>query len=290
MKNRMKNKIYLLLFALLARCPLAAKGLELYSAGRTLSDQGIFLEDLAEGHLAETSELPSYKPILRLTSLNYFSGSSLGFKVARDLKDTFNIAEELLTITFKVANAETILGKEGKQRNKKNVKSLPKSMRLILKTSDGKNSEVYIPLDVNEDYKNEWCKIGVPLRGISGFDQSNKLLSEFFIATEDLSTLYIQSISFSRDSTSIDAQIKNKKNNFALGDEVVFDAVASGGASILDYSWSFDQKYPLRPDSFGQQVKRRFYKPGKFLVTLMVQDRYKLKKPATQSMFITINP
>jgi len=78
--------------------------------------------------------------------------------------------------------------------------------------------------------------------------------------------------------------------NLALGDTVTLIGYGYGGATVLKYSWSFDNANGINEDAVGQAVEHKFRKPGKFTVTLTIEDYYGLKKPCQVSVPVTVNP
>lgn len=165
-----------------------------------------------------------------------------------------------------------------------------KTMRVIVTTTDGKRSEAYIPVNTNTSTERGWKTVAVPLQAIRGFDRTNKIVKEVAFSGDATTTFYIGDIRVVNDSTPIRAQIDVRELNLALGDSYTFSASASGGASILKYSWDFDAKDGIQVDAEGATVTRRFRKPGKFVVTLTVTDLYGLKPSYSTTIDVTVNP
>jgi PKD repeat protein len=166
-----------------------------------------------------------------------------------------------------------------------------KNIRLVVTTSDGKRSEVYIPLDTNSATDQGWKVVSVPLQAISGFDRTNKVIKEIAFSGDSTSTFYVGDLRVINDSTPIHGEILDSSDlNLALGDEVVFRANGTGGASILKYSWDFGTSPTPEEDAVGRTVLRKFRKPGTYKVTLTISDLYGLKAPYTASVNVTVNP
>jgi hypothetical protein len=164
-----------------------------------------------------------------------------------------------------------------------------RNIRLIVTTTDGKKSEIYIPVNtsVSEDYG--WRSVAIPLQAITGLDRTNKIVKELAFSGDGTATFYVGDLRVVNDSTPITGEIENQNNNFALGDVVTFKALGSGGSSVLKYSWSFDAANSTMTDAIGQTVNRRFRKPGKYHIVLTISDLYGLKQPYTCSMDVTVN-
>ena len=163
-------------------------------------------------------------------------------------------------------------------------------------------SECYLPVAQAKADKSGWKSIGIPLKAISGFEKTNKIVKEVAFAADTLATFYIGGVTMVQDSTPIEgnvyARIRGVQNgysaiqvaNVALNDTVEFRAAGSAGASILSYEWDFDASDGVQTDAVGQAVKCTFHKPGTFTVTLTISDKYGMKKSTRKAVVITVNP
>jgi|CXWL01.1.fsa_nt_gi hypothetical protein len=166
-----------------------------------------------------------------------------------------------------------------------------KNLRFIFTTSDGKKSEVYVPINTTKAGERNWITVAVPLQSITGLDKSNKAITGIGISGDAISTFYVGDIRIVNDSTPISGEmIPNQERNLALGDEVEFRGLGFGGSSVLKYSWDFDDKDGIQNDAEGQQIKRRFRLPGTYKVTLTITDVYGLKKPYSTTVQLKVNP
>lgn len=165
-----------------------------------------------------------------------------------------------------------------------------KNIRVIVITTDGKRSEAFIPVTSNSGKAYDFKAIAVPLQGIAGFDKTNKIIKEVAISGDAVSTYYVGDIGVYNDPTPIMADVSASSTNLALNDEITLSAVANGGSSVLVYSWDFDDSDGIQTDSEGVNLKRKFRKPGKFVITLTVSDKYGLKAPITKKVEIEVNP
>lgn len=167
-----------------------------------------------------------------------------------------------------------------------------KTLRLIVTTTDGKKSEIYAPADTSAAMEEGWKTVAIPLQAITGLDRTNKTIQSIAISGNTTSTFYLGDLRILDDSTPIRGEFNPdvREQNLALGDELTLSATGFGGASILRYTWDFDDRDGIQVDAEGQTVTRRFRKAGTFTVTLTVSDYYGLKPPYTTTMKVTVNP
>lgn len=163
-------------------------------------------------------------------------------------------------------------------------------LRLIVTTTDGKKSEVYVPANTSSTQDEGWKIVAVPLQAITGFDRTNKDIQSIAISGNTTATFYIGDLRVLDDSTPITGEPNVHNLNLALGDEYTFTATGLGGSSILKYTWNFDSKNGGQVDAEGQSVKRKFRKAGTYVVTLTISDYYGLKPPYSTTINVTVNP
>lgn len=164
------------------------------------------------------------------------------------------------------------------------------TLRLIVTTTDGKKSEVYVPADTSATQDEGWKIVAIPLQAITGFDRTNKVVKSIAISGNTTSTFYIGDLRVLDDSTPISGEANTREVNLALGDEVTFTATGYGGSSILRYTWDFDARDGIQVDAEGQSVVRKFRKAGNYTVTLTISDYYGLKQPYSTTIKVTVNP
>jgi hypothetical protein len=165
-----------------------------------------------------------------------------------------------------------------------------KNVRLILTTSDGKKSEVYVPVSTSGSGDRGWRSVAVPLQAVAGLGQSNKMVKEIAVSGDAVSTFYLGDLRTINDSTPITGDINYRNMNLALGDEVTLVGRGFGGSSILTYTWDFNDKDGIQVDAEGQAVKRRFRKPGDYTITLTISDHFGLKPPYRTTAKVRVNP
>lgn len=172
-----------------------------------------------------------------------------------------------------------------------------KTVRVIVTTTDGKKSEAYMPISTSGAGERGWRTVAIPLQAIAGFERTNKTIKEIAFAGDVTTTFYVGDIRVVNDPTPIRADILGRRTyNLALGDKVTFQGGGQGGSSVLEYVWDFDSTDGLQEDAIGQTITHQFRKDsqdlagGKYTVTLTVRDKFGLKKPATATVEVVVNP
>jgi hypothetical protein len=163
-----------------------------------------------------------------------------------------------------------------------------KTIRLIIKTTDGMNSEAYVPADTNVT-NHGWRQIGIPLQAITGFDKTNKVIKEIGFGTDQATTIWIGDIRTIVDTTPITGDADEHELNLAQGDEVTLSANGFAGASMLKYEWYFDGEPTGIPDAVGQAIKHKFRKPDTYTITLVISDYFGLKTPYKTTITAKVN-
>lgn len=298
----------------------------LYAAGRTISDQGIKVLPWGSGTIAETDEAAfEGTTSVRISTKNYFQGGRLILANPIDLASNFGDKNNLLLFAIKVADQSQTLGGgatagggrgaptqggtgggvAGENRGgdsgargggggssagaQLDLAALS-NIRMIFTTTDGKKSEVYVPVTTSKEGNRGWRSVGIPLQAINGLANTNKVVKEIAISGDATATFFIGEIKILNDSTPLYVESNQNDLNLGLGSEVTFIAYGTGGASVLKYTWDFDSKDGIQVDAEGQVVKRKFRKPGDYVATLTVSDVYGLKKPYSTTIKITVNP
>jgi hypothetical protein len=177
------------------------------------------------------------------------------------------------------------------------------TMRMVITTTDGKKSEIYIPVNLTQPDKDGWRQLGIPLAAIAGFDRTNMIVKDVAFSAETPSSFYIGEMGMVEDTTPIDGNIYVRGSrgpddwevmpvaNTALEDEVTFRAYGTAGATLLKYEWNFDAtEHPGEVDVVGPVLKRTFRQAGTFTITLTMKDKYGVKAPVVKSMVVTVNP
>ncbi|HJP83677.1 MAG TPA: PKD domain-containing protein [Fimbriimonadaceae bacterium] len=164
------------------------------------------------------------------------------------------------------------------------------TIRLIVTTTDGKNSEAYIPVSTNGSGDKGWRTAAIPLQSIRGFDRTNKEVKQIALSGDITTTFYVGDMRVVNDTTPITGDVNVRELNLALGDFVNLGANGYGGSSILKYSWDFDDKDGIQEDAAGQFIRHQFRKPGTYTITLTVSDEFGLKKPYSTTIKAKVNP
>src|SRR5205807_8924123 len=127
-----------------------------------------------------------------------------------------------------------------------------------INTNDKQKSEVYITLPPAQPSK-PWRSVAIPLQAINGFSKTNKVIESIGLSGDTTSTYYVGGLMILTDPTPITSEIRSphREVNLALGDTVRFIGVGYGGATILRYTWDFDNSAGLEEDAIGQSVDHR---------------------------------
>jgi len=166
-----------------------------------------------------------------------------------------------------------------------------RNFRFIVTTTDGKRSEAYVPINIRAHGDDRgWLTAAVPLQAITGFDRTNKQIASFAISGDATSTFYVGDLRIISDTTPIRGDTNAHSLNLALGEEVELNAFGDGGASILRYTWDFDDSDGIQVDAEGQSVKRKFRKAGTYNITVTISDYYGLKAPYKTTIKVVVNP
>lgn len=326
----MKKGLVLLAVGALAGSAWSQSSGVFYAAGRSIADQNIKLSGWGSGTIVEADEMAYQGVnSLRVTTRNFFQGGIMTLGNPIDLNSSFPVKSNLLRLTFRVVDSNTKLGggeggrggpavggAEGGEGGAGGQRGGPggpgragteggqgapaggasatsdatlKNVRLIFTTTDGLRSEVYVPIATGKS-SSDWRSAAVPLQAITGFERTNKTIQSVAISGDATTTFYVGDMRVINDTTPITGDANVRDLNLALGDEVDLYAVGAGGASVLRYTWDFDDKDGIQVDAEGQAVRRKFRKPGKFVITVTISDKYGLKNPYTTKINVTVNP
>lgn len=171
------------------------------------------------------------------------------------------------------------------------VQSPLTTIRMIVTTTDGKKSEAYVSISTSSSGQDGWRSIAFPLPAITGFDKTNKTIKSIAISGDSLASIFVGEVKMINDTTPIRGEFVGQTTmNLALGDEITLRAYGSGGASVLKYSWDFDNKDGIQVDAEGPVIVRKFRKAGTYVITLTVSDAYGLKTPYTTTITAKVNP
>lgn len=164
-------------------------------------------------------------------------------------------------------------------------------LRLVITTTDDLRSEIYVPAGLANPKDRGWREISVPLQGIKGFGRTNKTIKSIALAIDRLSTFYVGDVRVINDPTPIRGDTNYPDPiNVALGSEVTFKARGDAGSTILKITWDFDNSDGIQEEAEGWEVKRRFRRPGNYIVTCTFADKYGLKQAHTSTVKVKVNP
>jgi hypothetical protein len=284
-------------------------------AGQPLSTEGIQIKAWGAGKAEETTDRSSAgQSSIKVTTSGYFQGAVLVFNEPRNVKPYASNRENLLV--FSVFPLEVRAGsggaagggsgmsagggmaaggggRGGSQGSAGATTTPPKQMenlRVVIWTTDGKATEVYLPLTSTGRAYGRWVKVGIPLAAIPRFDQTNGVIGRIAVSGDANTTFYLGEIRIVTDSTPIQGFLDRTEMNLARGDEVLLTASAEGGSSILEYVWDFDASNGLQDEATGPAVYHRFRIPGDYIVTCTIRDKFGLKKPWQGTIKVKVNP
>lgn len=184
------------------------------------------------------------------------------------------------------------LGRGGGGGQANTASSAPEEIsqiRVLITTTDGKRSEIYLPVKTSRPNPKGWRTIGVPLQAITGLERTNKIIQSVAFSSDVVGSFYVGEVRTMNDSTPIYGETNFRETNVGSGSTLTFSATGFGGSSVLKYTWDFDSTNGIEVDAEGQSVKRRFRKPGTYTVTLTISDVYGLKAPFTTTVKVTVN-
>lgn len=154
-------------------------------------------------------------------------------------------------------------------------------IRIIVGTSDNKNSEIYLPITTSRPNEKGWRQVGVPLQAITGFNATNKMVSRIAMSGSTTATFYVGEIKLMNDATPIFGEVITSDMNIGTDQVVPLQANGFAGATVLKYTWTITAGDGSKSEAEGQGVNRRFRVPGTYSVTCTIADVYGLKKPFT---------
>lgn len=310
-----------LLLAAMATGASAQVSLSLYNPTRTIADQGIALKSWGSGTIAQSDET-SFEGTnsIRVSTRNFFMGGRMILNNPIDLSKAFDDPNELMVFAFQVPGTGPgggasgpaggppgragaggglaggpglggggLAGAGGQMGAAMALADL-EVVRMVVTTTDGRRSEAYVPVKGAGTAKDNWRVVGIPLRGISGFERTNKIVKEIAFSGDTQTTFYIGEIKIVSDPTPIHGEPRIREFNLALGDEVDFVASGFGGSTLLRYTWDFDSSDGVQVEAEGQVVRRKFRKPGTYTVTLTISDVFGLKQPYSTTIKVVVNP
>lgn len=299
---------------------VGASAQSIYVPTRSIDEQGITLKGWGSGTISQTDEVKGEGSwTLRVSTRNYFQGGMLSLKTPVDLGAAFSDKNNLLRFSYRVASsgltinnntasgagssggaasgaasdagfsagAGSTRGGAGQNSNLSSDAQLQK-VRVIVTTSDGLKSEAFVSIRQGA----EWRAVAVPLAAINGFERTNKQVVGLAFSGDATATFYVGDVKVVNDSTPIQGEMTQKNDmNLALNDEVTLSASGFGGSSILTYTWDFDASDgDSQVDAIGQTIKRRFRKPGEYVVTVTISDTYGAKAPVKATLKVKVNP
>lgn len=251
-------------------------------SGVPASLNGLKLSPWGSGTIEDSGEVSLVGArSLKIVTTNFYQGGTIEFANPVPLAEAAKNPENLFALSVYVIGVAG--GGESKVRQMENV-------RVVLKTTDGKLSEVILPIASGTTYTDRWRRVGVPLQKIPGFSKTNQTLSAMYLSGDGRSTFFVGEIRVLTDQTPIQGSLPFRELNLGRGQEVQLYATAEAGYSILEYVWDFDDKDGLQEEAVGQVIYRKFRMPGEFTVTCTIRDQFGLKQPWKGTIAVVVNP
>lgn len=288
-------------------------------SGQPLATEQITLQPWGSGSAEESTERSTAgQHSIKVTTSGYFQGAVLNLGRKPDLKPYASNRENLLV--FSVFPVEVQAGAGGASggglgaggglasgggggvsagggsstgRSSASATRPTKQMenlRVLIWTTDGKATEVFLPLTSAGKAAGRWVRVGIPVAAIPRLDQTNMVVDRIAVSGDARTIFYLGEIRVVTDSTPIQGFLDRKEMNLARGDEVLLTASAEAGYSVLEYAWDFDASNGVQDDATGPAVYHRFRIPGEYVVTCTIRDKYGLKSPWTGTIKVTVNP
>lgn len=290
-------------------------------AGQPLATEQITLQAWGSGSGEESTERSAAgQHSIKVTTSGYFQGVVLNLGRKPDLKPYASNRENLLV--FSVFPVEVQAGAGGASGGGSGVRpggmgggggatgagvgaagaggggsasstrptKQMENLRVLIWTTDGKATEVFLPLTSAGKAAGRWVRVGIPVAAIPRLDQTNMVVDRIAVSGDARTIFYLGEIRVVTDSTPIQGFLDRKEMNLARGDEVLLTASAEAGYSVLEYAWDFDASNGVQDDATGPAVYHRFRIPGEYVVTCTIRDKYGLKSPWTGTIKVTVNP
>ncbi|MCH8275132.1 MAG: hypothetical protein IH851_10115 [Armatimonadetes bacterium] len=294
--------------------------------GRPIDGQGIRLLPWGSGSIKDSTDISiAGEHSLRISTASYFQGGVIQWDKPIPVAELAKNKQNLLQVSVYVLETKAASGRTsgdptrgggemgsggmmagggrtgGTQATGTAVKQM-ENLRLVIRTSDDKLSEVVIPLATATGATGKWRRLGIPLTAIPGLAKTNQEIVSISLAGDAPATFYLGEIRVVTDQTPIQGYLPHREMNLARGDEVVLWATAEAGYSVLVYEWDFDASDGIQVEATGPVLYHRFripsYNPDPnvaepakpFIVTLTIRDVHGLKKPWQGTIQVTVNP
>lgn len=291
-------------------------------AGQPLATEQITLQAWGSGSGEESTERSAAGQYsIKITTSGYFQGTVLALGRKPDLKPFASNKENLLVFSVFPLEVQASAGTGGSgggglgagggglasggggvsagggrasggggtSSTARPTKQM-ENLRVILWTTDGKATELFLPLTSSGKAAGRWVRVGVPISAIPRFSQTNMVVDRIALSGDARTIFYLGEIRVVTDSTPIQGFLDRTEMNLARGDEVLLTASAEGGYSVLEYAWDFDASNGIQDDAIGPGVYHRFRIPGEFVVTCTIRDKFGLKAPWKGTIKVTVNP
>ena len=164
-----------------------------------------------------------------------------------------------------------------------------RKVRVMMQLEGGRFLECQCDLAAYKIGDDGWMAVSLPLAAFKGsLSLPEYKLKRLVIAGDGTEPFHIGEIRVVTDTKAITAYVDDQ--NVAAYDYVPFRAICQGGAAPMEYSWDFDDKDGIQEDAVGEMVYHPYREPGEYVVTLTASDVFGVKKPATATAKVVVNP
>jgi hypothetical protein len=173
------------------------------------------------------------------------------------------------------------------------------NFRVVMVTTDNRNIELNLPVDVARTERDQWKSLAVPVGAVRGLKESNGQIAEIRLFGDQPAVVFLGELRVLRDLTPLRLE-PIQDRTIAKNDTISFTAVAEAGPTPLKYEWTVQGI--ANPDAQarsevtaaylvvgeGRTFKHRFIKSGDYKVTVTAVDVYGTKKSASQSATVQV--
>lgn len=286
-------------------------------AGQPTENAGIILRSWGAGSIEDSTETTFVgSRSIKVLTRGMLSGGWVVFNTPVDLRADVNAPDKVMRFTLRFAGTGGgaagggaggpqapggFGGPSAPAGGGQTATPTLRELRLIIETSDGKQTETVLPLHNLRTDESGWQSLSVPLRAIPGLRETNGQIAKIGFFGDATGVFYIGEIRTLSEGGPIQGYIaiqntfgsvftsrSQERLSIASGDELIFFGVAENVSTPVEYRWSFSDD-PSQVDGTGQVVRRRFPKRGNYTVHLTIADPLGVRSPATAKIQIQVN-
>ncbi len=102
-------------------------------------------------------------------------------------------------------------------------------LRMIVTTTDGKKSEIYVPVSSTRAGERGWRSVAIPLAAVAGLDRTNKTIKDVGFRRDATSTFYVGDLRVINDTTPLRGDIRGPRNPTCSSDRSTSSAPPATG-------------------------------------------------------------